>query len=86
MMESDKELLIRIDERVTTIMEDMKILNKTLHGNGAEGLCERVKRNEIRIEEINVNNDKKIKNIQLLITLTSVIIITAIAILNYLRI
>ena len=37
--ETNKDILIRMDERQHTIFNDIKDIRKTLDGNGQEGLC-----------------------------------------------
>lgn len=57
-MEEYGETLARIDERVKTILDDVKEINHTLHGNGKDGLCDIAVRNRDRISEL----EKDLKN------------------------
>jgi hypothetical protein len=73
--ETDNDLLIRIDEHVKDIYDDIKEIKKTLHGNGQEGLCDTVK-----------EHDTTIKNIKYGITLGFIIISIVFLIANYFKI
>lgn len=80
-MANNEELLIRIDERVASIFNDIKEINTTIHGNGKTGLCEIAKSNTDRITFIendlaeHKNNTKYI--IATCLTIITVIIIIA---------
>jgi len=51
-MESDNNLLVRIDEHVKHIYSDIKEIKKTLHGNGQKGVVDMVKEHDTTIKNI----------------------------------
>ena len=57
MTDSEKELLIRIDERTKDIQEALARDYKTLHGNGNPGLLERVQ----KLENLHQNENTMFK-------------------------
>ena len=86
-METNNELLIRIDERIKSmderigdISDDIKGVRKTLHGNGQKGLCEMVNEHTTTLE----SQEKRFR-FWLPVGLTVVIIILSVifAIINY---
>ena len=44
---TDRDLLIRIDENVKELSEDIKAIDKILHGNGRPGMMDRMQAIEI---------------------------------------
>ena len=90
---NDSELLIRIDERTADMYKDICELKKQLFGNGKTGICDRVTKNEDRIEQINWennkrmdDNDKRMDNIRFYLAFAVSIIIAAVAVINYFKI
>jgi len=53
--EERDNLLIRLDERITEINKDIKIMRETLFGNGHEGMCYTVNRNSTYLKLLGVS-------------------------------
>ena len=85
-IEDDNILLIRIDERQKEMQKDITDIKEKLFGNGRKGLCDRVSKNEFMLKEIQTDTNKRIDNMKYLIMVTSSVVITVIAILNYFKI
>lgn len=52
MPDSDRDLLIRIDERTKQTALEVEAIHGTLHGNGSDGLKVTVARQDERLEDL----------------------------------
>lgn len=74
-MHENDDLLVRIDERVKDIHDDIKEIKRTLHGNGRKGVCDIVNEHETTL-----------RNIKYGMTIGFTIITIIILLANYLKI
>jgi len=81
---TNSDMLIRIDERLKLMNEKIDDIYKVIHGNGREGLCDKVIKNENNIKNLFKKHEKDSKYRLTVTTVGLTIIGILIAVTNYL--
>ena len=76
--------MIRIDEQVKNMCEKVDDIHKVLHGNGQEGICSKVTKNETKILNLCKKHEKDSKFRLTVIGLGFTAITIVIMVTNYL--
>ena len=81
---SDREMLIRIEERLKTVQNDIKSIFKTLEGNGKEGLTNMTNRHDSEIQNLSDGVKAIRSTIQWMVGISLTITLTAIGVIKFL--
>jgi len=86
----NEELLIRLDERMLDIQKDLKEIKETVFGNGKEGLCTKIIKQDDDMQNIKIEHIKEQEKTRWLIskalTIFTIIVTVVFAVINYLKI
>ena len=82
---SDREMLIRIEERLKTVQSDIKSIFKTLEGNGKEGLTNMTNRHDSEIQDLSDDIKNVRTSIQWMVGISLTITLVAIGVVKFLR-
>lgn len=82
--QKDREMLIRIEERIKTMQRDIKYIYKSLEGNGKEGVNNIAIRHESEIKDLSEDIQKAHADMQWAVGISLTITLVAIGVVKFL--